>query len=129
MAKEEFSVLATGIGGSVELSITHNETGTYMDVDDGFIYFNFTLRDDEVHLLKAIISFAKEDDIKVSKSSQSMTIGKFGAFRVELLKDDEHTDCIILLIGRSSINMIRHMNKDDFVAACEDALEELVGVA
>lgn len=123
--KEEFTVLASGAAGGTELLINHDDTETHMTIHDGFIYVNFIIRDDEVHLLRAIISFASEDDKKVSKTSQSITIGKFGTFRVELVKDDEHKDCITILIGRGSISIMRSMNKDDLIAACKQALDDL----
>lgn len=123
--KEEFVTLANGKGGKTEICIARNEQETHMSLDDGSFYINFMLRDDEVHLLQTIISFIKEDDKKVCKSSRSTTIGKFATFRVELVKDEERPDQTMILIGRGSIGIMYHTSKSDIIAACESALENV----
>lgn len=124
----EFYMLASGKSGDIEISIDHDKKNkVYMNVDTKDLFMYFLLEVEEDKILKAIISYLKNDGEIVWKGSEHITLGKFGEFRVELINDIEFDDrAALVAINRSAKASMRYeLNKQNFIEACKIALEDL----
>jgi hypothetical protein len=124
-----FHVLAVGEAEDLEVSIDYdNKYKVYMNIDVGpmFVYFLTEIQEED-RLLKAIISYLKNDGEVVWKGATQMILGKFGDFKVELVNNDESVEHVILLIANrnAKASMRYDLNKQVFMEACKNALADL----
>ena len=112
--------------GNIEIKMMDNDSKNkvYMNIDTGDMFIYFLANGQEDRLLKSILSYIKDDGEVVWKGATQMTLGSFGAFRVELLKDD---DKLVLLIagGNARASMRYDLDKQTFMEACKNALEDI----
>lgn len=123
----KYSLLAIGKAGDLEISLDYdNKYKVYMNIDTKSMFIFFLVESDELQLIKSMISFLKDDGLVTWQGATRMKLGKFGDFVVELLRDEEFEDRMILLVSKSGkSSMSYELNKEELVQVCKSLLEDM----